>query len=104
MHGNPADLSVGGLGLSGVQARPDGNTKLGDCRDDGIGGAHCLGRLIESGKEAVSGGIEFSATESAELSANRGVVGGYQLLPRLVTEPDGQLGGPHDVREEDCRK
>lgn len=104
MHGNPADLSVGGLGLSGVQARPDGNTELGDCRDDCVGGTHCLGGLIKGGKEAVSGGIEFSATESAELSANRGVVGRYQPLPRLVTESDGQLGGPRDVREEDCRK
>jgi hypothetical protein len=63
-----------------------------------------LGRLIKGGKEAVSSGIELSATEPPELSTNRSVVSRHQSLPRLVTESDGQIGGPHDVREEDCRE
>jgi hypothetical protein len=104
VHGNPADLSVGSLGLSGVQTSSDRNTKLGDCPDDRVGGAHRPSRLIKGGKEAVSGGIDLSATVPAELSANRSVVGRHQPLPRLVTESDGQIGGAHDVREEDRRK
>jgi hypothetical protein len=87
-----------------MQTRPDRNIQLGDCRDDCVGGAHRLGRLIKGGKEAVSSSIELSATEPTELSANRSVVGRHKSLPRLVTESDGQIGGPHDVREEDCRK
>jgi hypothetical protein len=104
VHGNPADLSGGGLGLSGMQTRPDRNAELGDCCDDCVGGAHRLGRLIKGGKEAVSSGIELSAAEPAELSPNRSVVGRHQPLPRLVTESDCQIGRPHDVREEDGRK
>ena len=104
MHGNPAELLIGGLRLSGMQARPDRNTQLGDCRDDRVGCPNRLGRLIKGGKEAVSGGIELSAMEPAELSANRSVMGRHQSLPGLVTEPDGKLGGPHDVGEEDCRE
>src|SRR5207248_10931433 len=80
------------------------NTELGDCRDDCVGGAHRLGGLIEGGKEAVSSGIELSAMEPPEFAANRSVVGRHEPLPRLITESDGQIGGPHDVREEDCRK
>jgi hypothetical protein len=75
-----------------MQARPDRDAQLRDCGDDCVGGAHCLGRLIKGGKEAVSGGIELSASEPAELSANRSVMGRHQPLPRLVTESDGQIG------------
>src|SRR5207249_101975 len=92
VNGNPADLSVGGLDLSGMQTRPDRNTQLGNCRDDRVGGAHRLSSLIKGGKKAVSGGIELSSTEPPELSSNRRVVGRHQPLPRLVTEADGQVG------------
>jgi hypothetical protein len=99
VYGNPADLSVGGLGLSGMQACPDRNTQLGDCRDDCIGGAHRLSRLIKGGKEAVSSGIELSTAEPAELSAHRRMVRCQQISPSLVPEARGQLGRPDDVRE-----
>jgi len=103
MHSNPADLLVGSLGLSDVQARPNRDAQPGDCRDDRIGGAHRLGWLIEGGEEAVSGGIELSAAEPAELSANRSVVGRYKPLPRPVPESDGEVGRPDDIREKNCR-
>jgi hypothetical protein len=104
VHGDPADLSVGGLGFSGMQTRADPNTQLGDCRDDRVGSTYRLGRLIKGGKEAVSRSIQLSATEPAKLPANRRVVSRHQPLPGLVTEFDGQVGGPGDVREEYCRK
>ncbi|HEY8639094.1 MAG TPA: hypothetical protein VIL53_01165, partial [Solirubrobacterales bacterium] len=69
MHGNPADLLAGRLGLSGMQAGPDGDAQLGDCRDNPISGANRLGRLAKGGEKPVSGGIDLSTTEPAELSA-----------------------------------
>jgi hypothetical protein len=62
-----------------------------------------LGRLVKGGEEPVSGGVDLSTTEPAELAANRGVVARHEPLPRPVSEPDGQFGRPHDIREEDCR-
>jgi len=103
MHSNAADLLVGGLGLSGMQARPDRDAQFGDCRDDRFGGANRLGRLVKGGEEPVSGGIDLSTTEPVELSANRSVVSRHELLPRPVPEPDGQVARPHDIREEDRR-
>jgi hypothetical protein len=103
VYGNPADFLVGGLGLSGMQARPDRDPYFGDCRDDRVGGTNRLGRLLKAGEESVAGGIDLSTTEAVQFSANRSVVGCYKLLPRPVPESGGQLGRPHDIREEDCR-
>jgi hypothetical protein len=104
MHGNPADLLIGGLDLSDVDACPDRNAQLGDCRDDRVGAANRLGRLVEGGEESVSRGIDLSTTEAVEFSANRSVVARHKPLPFPVPEPGGQVGRPYDVREEDCRQ
>jgi hypothetical protein len=103
VHGNPADLLAGRLGLSGMQAGPDRDAQLGDCRDNPISGANRLGRLTKRSEEPVSGGIDLSTTEPAELSADRGVVRRHELPPGPVPEAGGQVGRPHDVREQDCR-
>ena len=103
MHGNPADLLVGGLGLSGVQACPDRDAQLGDCRDDRVGGANRLGRLVKGREEPVSGRIDLSTAEPVELSADSSVVSRHKLLPWPVPESHGQVGRPHDVREKNCR-
>jgi len=103
MHGNPADLLVGGLRFSGMQARPDRDTQLRDCRDYRLGGANRQGRLLKGGKEPVPGRIDLPTTEPAELTANRSVVGRHKPLPPSVPESDGQVRRPHDIREEDCR-
>jgi hypothetical protein len=104
VHGNPADLLASSLGLSGMQAGPDRDAQLGDCRDNPISGANRLGRLTKRGEEPISGGIDLSTTEPAELSANRGVVRRNELPPGAVTEAGGQVGRPHHVREQDCRQ
>ena len=104
MNGNPAELLLGGLGLSGVQACPERDAELGDCCDDRFGGANPLGRLVKSGEEPVSGGVDLVTMETVELSANRGVVGRDQPLPRPVAELDRQVGRSHDVREENGRQ
>jgi hypothetical protein len=104
VDGNPADLLAGSLGLSGMQAGPDGDPQLGDCRDNPIGGANRLRRLTKRSEEPVSGGIDLSTTEPAELSANRGVVGRNELPPGPVPEAGGQIRRPHDVREQNCRQ
>ncbi len=104
MHRNPGDLQAGRLGLSGMQAGPDRDAQPGDCRDNPISGANRLGRLTKGGEEPISGGIDLSPTEPAELSANRGVVRRHEPPPGLVPEAGGQLGRPHDVREQDCRQ
>ena len=103
MYGNSADLLVAGLGLSGVQARPDRDAQLGDRRDDRLGGANGLGRLVKGGEEPISGGVDLSTTEPVELSTNRSVVGRHKPLPRPVPQSDGQVGRPHDIREQDRR-
>jgi hypothetical protein len=89
MHGNPANLLVDGLGLSGMHARPDRDAQLGDSRDDRLGGANRMGRLVKGGEEPVSGGIDLSTMEPVELSANRSVVSRHKPLPRPVPESDG---------------
>jgi hypothetical protein len=99
MDSNPTDLLAGRFCLSEMQARSDRDAKLGHCRDDCSGGVNRLGRLVERCEEAVSGGIDLSTAEPLELSANRSVVRCDEPLPCPVAKPDGQVSGPHYVRE-----
>jgi hypothetical protein len=87
-----------------MQAGPDRDAQLGDCRDNPISGANRLGRLTKRSEEPVSGGIDLSTTEPAELSANRSVVRRHELPPGPVPEAGGQVGRSYDVREQDCRQ
>jgi len=57
-----------------MQARSDRDAQLGDRRDNRISGANRLGGLTKRSEEPVAGGIDFSTTEPAQLSADRGVV------------------------------
>jgi hypothetical protein len=87
-----------------MQAGPDRDAQLGDCRDDPISGANRLGRLTKRSEEPISGGVDLSTTEPAELSANRSVVGRNELPPGAVPKAGGPVGRPHDVREQNCRQ
>jgi hypothetical protein len=103
VYGNAGDFLIGGLSLSNVQAHPDRDAQLPDCRDDRLGCTNRLGRLVEGGEEPVSSGIDLSTMEPMELSANRSVVRRHKSLPRPIPEADGQVRRPDDIREEDCR-
>ena len=83
-----------------MQAGPKRDAQLGDCRDNPISGANRLGRLIECREEPVASGIDLSTTEPAQLLAHRGVVCRQEIPPSPVAEAGGQLGRPHDVREQ----
>jgi hypothetical protein len=85
-----------------MQAGPHRDAQLGDCRDDPISGANRLGRLTKRSEEPISGGVDLSATEPAEFSANRSVVGRNELPPGAVPKAGGPVGRPHDVREQNC--
>jgi hypothetical protein len=104
MHGNPGDLLVGGLGLSGMQSGSDREAQLGDRRDDGPGGANRLGRLVKRGEEPISRGVELLTTVSVQFPANRSVVSRHKPLPRPVAESDGLVSRRHDIGEENRRQ
>src|SRR5689334_6067737 len=55
---------------------------------------------VESGEEAVAGGVHFDAAEAGELSSNGGVMVVEEVAPTPVAELRHLLRRPDDVRKE----
>ena len=56
---------------------------------------------VEGHEEAVPGRVHLAAAVTVDDDAHRAVVTGQELRPRAVTEGDGPLRRPDDVREEE---
>ena len=72
--GDPADLPVDDLDLSGVDAGPNLEPQLTDTRGDRTRTADGPGGPVEGGEEPVAGGVDFDAAVTFELTTDQGVV------------------------------
>ena len=63
-----------------------------------------MSRTVESGEEAIAGGVDFAAAMPLQLCSHGAVMGRDEVAPSPVTEPDGKLRRANDVGEQDGGK
>jgi O-methyltransferase domain len=68
------------------------------------GASNCSSRSIESSQESIAGGINLATTMTLKLLAHCVVVVTEKLFPTTVADFRRQLGGAHNVCEEDSGK
>ena len=90
--------------LTGVDAGGDVESKGASvCADRGRPGDGAS-RDIEEGEKVVAACIDFVAAVTLELPAHQSAEFVEQLVPAMVAEPGGSLGGFRDVDERDRRQ
>src|SRR3954468_18433591 len=100
MDGDPAELSINDLALTGVQARSDLDPQLGDLPADRRSAAYATRRPIERREEPVAGGVQLTAAMASQLSSHNRVVALHDLPPSRIPHLRQMNRRVDDVREE----
>ena len=104
MDSDTPDVPGEQLALAGVQPAANREAELVDALDELVRAADRARRPVERCDKAITDGLDFPASEAAELVAHEGVVAVEQLSPGAVSEPGGVPGRLDDVGEEDRRQ
>ena len=89
MHREATDVVLDELDLTGVDADTDLQSQNADAVPDRGRTAQRRDRTLESGYEAVPGGVDLVATETIELRPDQAIVLAQQLSPAAVAQAPG---------------
>ena len=101
VHGDATDLIAHELDLSGVCPGPDLEPDAVHRIHDGTGATDRPSGTVEGRQEPISRGVDLHTAERTELPPDETVVSFQELLPCLITDGAGSVGGAHDVGEQD---
>ncbi len=104
VHGDAREVVTAPLALTGVKARADAKTEIGDAGDDRLRAPDRTDGPVERGEEAVAGVGHLAATEPSQLTPDEGVVRVEELPPPAVAEGFSPLRRLDDVREQHRRQ
>ena len=104
VNSDPSDLAGKEFALARVHApahfEPDSARVRRNCERT----ADRTRRAVESGEEAVTGGVNFTSAPARQLPPHRRLMLSKQVTPAAVAEPRGALCRADDVGEEDRRQ
>jgi len=101
MHGHAGHVVPTDLDLSRVQAVSHSKIQWTERIPDGQCTFDGPPRTVEGGCEAIAHGLHLAASEPLELTAHGLIMSIEEVDPSVVPELASQLGGTHDVREQD---
>ena len=92
IDGDASDFSIGDLAFACVDPGADRHVELAHFLDDRSGAADRAGWAVETGEEAISGGVDLPAAEASESGPDTAMVFGDELRPAAVAD-FGSAGG-----------
>jgi len=84
VNGEPGDIRVGHLDLTGVQSRTDTEAHLADSISDCAGTGDGAGGTVEGGEEPVAHRLDLSSSKTFELSTDHLTLMLEQRAPALI--------------------
>jgi len=100
VDGNPGNVRVGYLDLTGVEAGTDTQAKLADRVPNGAPTGDGTSGAVEGSQEPVAHGLDFSASEAFELTTHEMTMALKERAPALISELRRPTGRSGDVGEE----
>src|SRR3990170_7057172 len=104
VHRDSCHLPVDEFALPGVQPGAHLELELAHPLDDGAGTPDRPRGTVETGEEAIAGGVHFPAAEAHELTPHQRMMLLEQLTPGAIAERGSTLTRTDDVREEHSRE
>src|ERR1700757_4371518 len=100
MDGDPTDVRVPKLDLTGVKSRPNFDAQRAHRRTDRLRASHGTRGAVEGRDHAITRGIYFAATMTLDLAGDQAVVAIQRPRPHIVAERGGALRRGDNVGEE----